>query len=389
MRNSANMKKLLIATLLIVSILQAASSAPLHFVFGDMSRHPEVMKGFFPTYLLAGAGYDLKPLLEGNRTELQFLFGAGYQERKLWQDPVSGEIIYDNPIIYDTLRSDLVVRLKQGLGDSRVRNKDLLTFTLSGEIKAESNIDSMVKGKYRDNYNSHKVLSLDNYIGDDYRGNIYPDLRGDRNYLGTFLSFQIRYDQMDDRKTASDGFLATLDLKHAPEIINRDSDFNLIRLNAVASKTVYEKLSNGRNLFSITIIDRANLTYLTGSKIPVAVQEPTALGRLVRGFNYYTYGTELAVVNNFDIRFAGPDMKGKGIFPRMNLFFDIGYGTGDYYNTSIHDENFLSSCGVQITISFFDFMDLGYQVAYLFSGDKFSEGPDKKLVGSFTFFLDF
>ena len=46
------------------------------------------------------------------------------------------------------------------------------------------------------------------------------------------------------------------------------------------------------------------------------------------------------------------------------------------------------STGVQLTISFFDFIDLGYQVAYLFNGNKLSEG-DSKIVGSFTFFLDF
>ena len=46
------------------------------------------------------------------------------------------------------------------------------------------------------------------------------------------------------------------------------------------------------------------------------------------------------------------------------------------------------STGVQVTVSFFDFIDLGYQVSYLFSGNKFTDG-EKRVVGNFTFFLDF
>ena len=93
-------------------------------------------------------------------------------------------------------------------------------------------------------------------------------------------------------------------------------------------------------------------------------------------------------MNNFDVRFAGPNLGVKGIFPRVNLFYDIGYGCGKYFNTNTSDSNFLMSTGVQVTVSFFDFIDLGYQVTYHFSGDKFSEGT-KKVVGNFTFFLDF
>ncbi|MCR5732574.1 MAG: hypothetical protein K6G51_06530 [Sphaerochaetaceae bacterium] len=354
-----------------------------------MARHPEVFKGFCPTYILAGAGYDFKPIIEGNKTELQLLVGIGYQQRMLWQDKDTGEVITDNPIVYDTVRSDIQLRFKQGFGKSRVNNKDLITLTLAGEVKAESNVDSIVKGEMRSYYKSHEIQSLDGYIGSNYSGSIFPDLNGDRKYLGTYFSLQMKYDQMDDRKTASDGFLFTVDLRKAPTFINNSSDFNNVRLNAVLSKTVYEKLSNGKNVFSVTVIDRANLTYLGGNKIPVAVQETASLGRLVRGYNPFSYGTELAMVNNFDIRLAGPDMGVKGIFPRINLFFDIGYGRGKYYNTSITGDNLLSSCGAQFTISFFDFMDLGYQVAYLFSGSKYTDGPDKKLVGCFTFFLDF
>ncbi len=384
------MKKIVVPILIFIICSLPLAAKPLRFVFGDLDQHPEIVEGFLPTYLLAGAGYELPQFIDGDRTEIQLLVGAGYVQRKLWQDPESGSVRTSDPIIYDALRSDVQLKFKQGLGDSTVKGKDLFTFTLAYEVKAEKNLDSMIEGRSRMNYTSYEVRTLDSYIGEDYSGTIYPDLRGNRQFLGQFVSFQIRFDLMDDRKTASDGFVSTFDFRVAPKSINEDANFYMIRLNAVAARTIFESLNaNGRNAFSITLIDRANITLLSGDEIPVAVQGPASLGRLVRGYNAYTYGTELACVNNFDIRFAGPDLGEKGIFPRVNLFYDVGFGSGKYYNTENTDVNYLSSCGIQMTVSFFDFIDLGYQIAYLFKGTKFSEGPDREVVGSFTFFLDF
>ncbi len=384
------MKKFVVLVLLLSLCLSALAAEPLHFVFGDMDQHAEIAGGFLPTYLLSGFGYDLPELLDGNRSEFQILFGIGYLQRKLWLDANTGAVITEDPIIYDTFRTDWMLRLKQGLGNSTMGSKDLFTFTLAYEMRIESSMNSMVKGRNRMNPTKYEVRSLDSYIGDDYSGAIYPDLQGNRQFVGHFISFQTKLDQMDDRKTASDGFLATFDFRLAPEAFNESADFFMLRLNAVAAKTLIESIgANGRNSFSITLIDRANVTLLSGDQIPVAVQGPASLGRLVRGFNPYSYGTELSAVNNFDIRFAGPDLGESGIFPRINLFYDVGFGSGHYYNSTYTDINYLSSCGVQVTVSFFDFIDLGYQIAYLIKGDKYSEGPDRNVVGSFTFFLDF
>ncbi len=384
------MKKFIVLILVLAMCVSALAAEPLHFVFGDLDQHPEIVEGFIPTYLLSGFGYDLPQLIDGDRTEFQILFGIGYLQRKLWLDETTGAVITEDPIIYDTFRTDWQLRLKQGLGESSMGKKDLFTFTLAYEMRTESNMNSIVKGRNRMNPTSYEVTSLDTYIGDDYSGSIYPDLQGNRQFVGHFISFQTKLDQMDDRKTASDGFLATFDFRVAPSALNESSDFYMLRFNAVAAKTILEnRNANGANEFSITLIDRANITLLSGDKIPVAVQGPASLGRLVRGFNPYSYGTELAAVNNFDIRFAGPDLGESGIFPRINLFYDVGFGSGHYYNSTYSDINYLSSCGIQVTVSFFDFIDLGYQIAYLIKGDKYSEGPDKNVVGSFTFFLDF
>ena len=384
-------KKIMVTAVVLLLAVTSVFAAPLRFVFGDLGQHPEILMGFLPSYLLAGAGYRPVELFEGDVTEIQLLAGLGYNQRKVWQDCLSGEVVKEDPIVYDVLETDWILRFVQGFGDSSVAGKDLLTITAGYEGKLEFALDSMVKGQTRNNGIQSVIRSLDDRIG-TYDGDIYPDLRGNRTALGSVLALQLKYDEMDDRMTTTDGFVAKADLKWAPSFLNGaldgKADYYSLTLNAVAAKTVFAYSENGKDMFTITLVDRGNVNWTDGSMVPVWAQGPVSLGRKVRGFNTWTYNTQFTAVNNFDVRFAGPNLGVKGIFPRVNLFYDIGYGCGKYFNTQISEGNFLMSTGVQVTVSFFDFIDLGYQVAYLFSGEKFSEGT-KKVVGSFTFFLDF
>ena len=384
-------KKIMVTAVVLLLAVTSVFAAPLRFVFGDLGQHPEILMGFLPSYLLAGAGYRPVELIEGDVTEIQLLAGLGYNQRKVWQNELSGEVKKEDPIVYDVLETDWILRFVQGFGDSSVAGKDLFTITAGYEGKLEFALDSMVKGQTRNNGIPSVIRSLDDRIG-TYEGDIYPDLRGNRTALGSVLALQLKYDEMDDRMTTTDGFVAKADLKWAPSFLNGaldgKADYYSLTLNAVAAKTVFAYSENGKDMFTITLVDRGNVNWTDGSMVPVWAQGPVSLGRKVRGFNTWTYNTQFTAVNNFDVRFAGPNLGVKGIFPRVNLFYDIGYGCGKYFNTQISEGNFLMSTGVQVTVSFFDFIDLGYQVAYLFSGEKFSEGT-KKVVGSFTFFLDF
>ena len=384
-------KKIMVTAVVLLLAVTSVFAAPLRFVFGDLGQHPEILMGFLPSYLLAGAGYRPVELIEGDVTEIQLLAGLGYNQRKVWQNELSGKVEKKDPIVYDVLETDWILRFVQGFGDSSVAGKDLFTITAGYEGKLEFALDSMVKGQTRNNGIQSVIRSLDDRIG-TYDGDIYPDLRGNRTALGSVLALQLKYDEMDDRMTTTDGFVAKADLKWAPSFLNGaldgKADYYSLTLNAVAAKTVFAYSENGKDMFTITLVDRGNVNWTDGSMVPVWAQGPVSLGRKVRGFNTWTYNTQFTAVNNFDVRFAGPNLGVKGIFPRVNLFYDIGYGCGKYFNTQISEGNFLMSTGVQVTVSFFDFIDLGYQVAYLFSGEKFSEGT-KKVVGSFTFFLDF
>ena len=386
------MKKILLTLLLIFLSVSVIFAAPLRFIFADLGQHPEILMGFLPTYLLLGGGYELPSIIDGNKTEIQMLLGAGYNQRKMWQDQVTGEPIYDIPLIYDVIQTDWSLRFAQGFWTSPVKGKDLLTLTLSYDGKFEVAKDSMVVGKVRENNSKSAVVGLDSWLGGD--SSIYPDLSGNHQFLGTSFSFNAKFDMMEDLKSTNDGFVAKVDVKYAPLVLNKAlngfADYYTTSLNMVGSKTLFSLKENSKVLFSIVMIDRVNVGWMDGSAVPAYASGPFSLGRKVRGFKTWSYDTQFAVVNNFDIRFAGVDLGVKGIFPRINFFYDVGYGFGNYLNSKVSSGsgNFLMTTGVQATVSFFDFIDLGYQIAYLFDGKNFST-PNNRVVGSFTFFLDF
>lgn len=382
-------------TIAIVAVLLLAvtmvSASPFKFVFGDAGQHKEVLYGFCPTYVFLGAGYDGLTLIDGNTTSIQLLLGGGYRQRQLWQNPDGTRLANRDSIVYDVALADWALRFEQGFLDSNVGDKDLITVGLQYEGRFELARDAI-------NWSSHKDYGIlnDKLATGDY-STIYPDLRGDHRFLATSFGFYAKFDMMDDRKTSSDGFLARFDAKWSPSALNGALDgrasFYSLTLNLVGAYTIYQipMGNDGKSWFAITLVDRANINWTDGSAVPMYHQGIVSLGRKVRGYSNWTYNTQFSVVNNFDVRFSGPDMGIKGIFPRINLFFDMGYGTGKYFNCDISsgNGNFLCSTGAEFTISFFDFIDLGYQVAYLISGEKYANAEGNRLATKFTFFLDF
>ncbi len=396
-------KKLLVLLLVLTIVTTAAFGGDWRYIFGDLDQHPEILIGFVPTYTTMGVGYSGLSLIPGNRTEFQFLTGGGYSQRKVWQNPTDGTPIVANPLIYDVWRVEWLLKFTQGFGHSWVPDKDLVTAYVGYEGRWENNVNSMVTGKTRSNGGSFPVDSINDWFSDNYPGSsankIYPDLTagadGRRMMLGTTFQIGAKLDMMQDLMTSQNGFMADLNAKWAPLALNRaldgEADYYSITLNAVGAWTPYQlKSDDGRfNLFSITLVDRFNANWTDGKKVPVYAQSGVSLGRKVRGFTTWTYNTQFTVVNNFDIRFAGPEPFFNGLYPRINLFFDIGYGAGEYFNSQEKGSNLLCSTGVQFTVSIFDFIDLGYQLAYLIKGDNFVNGPAKRLTQSVTFFLDF
>ncbi len=388
-------------TLVLVLVLLGAmvfAAGDWRYVFWNLDQHPEILGGFLPTQIGMGAGWNGLHFIPDRRTEIQMLAGGGYYQRKMWQNPTNGLPLEEdtNPLIYDVMEYEWRLRFSQGFLPSNVEGKDLWTVYAGYDGFFTRTMDSMVTGASRSNNGPHDVASVADWFS-SYRlttaNNAYYTDMGDS--LLTVFFAGIKWDRMDDKQTTQDGIYSDLKAEYAPRALNSALDgtaeYYSVTSNTVVAKTLYA-LDNGKgkNQFSIVAVDRVHFNWTDGDAVPMKAQKSITLGRIVRGFNSFSYNYQFTSVNNFDLRFCGPEVipNIKGILPRINLFFDAGYGFGNYLNTDVWGEQFLSSTGVQVTVSFFDFIDLGLQYSYLFTGTNFVHYGDN-LVMSWTFFLDF
>ena len=406
------MKKALTVVLVLALALCSVFAGDFKFLFTELDQHPEILAGFLPTLTAIGAGYEGLSLIDGNLTQLQATIGGGYTQRALFQNPDNGEPLLDDIMLFDQIQLRWNLKFLQGFGESWVEGKDLVTAYIGYEGRYEKAVDSMKvhEERYRgyadaDTRTKGKtpIPSLDEWFNSHFpstlAGNrIYPDLADDYTAFMTNFYLGARLNLMDDKMVSNEGALAEIKLQFAPSFLNKKASYYSITFNAVAGTTLLE-VSNkkGQNLFSIVLIDRLNVNWTDGSKVPVYASMPVSLGRKVRGFNTNSYNTNFTVVNNLDLRLAGPEFIMDGVFPRLNIFFDMGWYAGNYFNSDNsaaamaekYDlKRFLCSAGFQLEMCIFDFIDLGFQLSYLISGDNMRT-PGEKFITGATFFLDF
>lgn len=410
------MKRILTVVLVLALALCSVFAGDFKFLFTELDQHTEILSGFLPTLVTVGAGYNGLSLIEGDLTQIQATIGGGYTQRVLFQDPYTGEPLIADQMLYDQIQVRWNLKFLQGFGESWVEGQDLVTAYVGYEGRYEKAVDSMKAGELRyrgyadpESRNKGKtpIPTLDDWFNVHFPGagsgtlagnKIYPDLADDYTAFMTNFYIGAKLNMMQDRMVANEGLLAEVKLQFAPAFLNKKASYYSITFNAVAGTTLLEIPSKkGRNLFSIVVLDRLNVNWTDGSKVPVYASMPVSLGRKVRGFNTNSYNTNFTVVNNLDIRLAGPEFLMDGLFPRLNLFVDLGWYAGNYLNSDkkagdmaekYQLKRLLCSAGVQLELCVMDFIDLGFQVSYLVSGDNMRT-PGERFITGATFFLDF
>lgn len=385
------MRKKLIPLLLIFLLSPALLfSSPWSYMYEGVEGHPEILGGILPTYTHMGANYEGWSFLENRETRLELLLGLGYTQRKIWQNPNAGSPLFDDPLVYDVVRTNWSVRLNQSLD-----GKNHISPYIGYEGTFEYYLDSMVQGSSRQNGSTaYPVQSIATWFSpSSVNSPYYPDLKGaDTTMLGTTLVAGLSYTDMKNTLVTSDGFSSDLSFRYAPTVLNNLLDgtasFYSIDSTSRYAKTLYSlKDAKDLNVYSIVVSDKVNLNWTNGNAVPLYYQGPVSLGQKMRGFSAWTYNTQFSAVNSFDLRFSGPEPFFSGIFPRMNLFLDIGYALGNYFNSSVsYGGVFLASSGVQLAVAIFDYLDLGYQLAFLLAGHNY-ENYNDTIVGSVTLTL--
>lgn len=353
--DSAMPHKWVISFLIVICIPSLAFAS---FVLDDWNGHPEIVGGVLPTYIHSGFAFG----------DISGLAGVGYTQRKIWQNPVTGVILTDDPLVYDVLGFDWALSLSHDFGP--------FSGSLGYMGSYEQSFDSMIAGSTRQNgsttYTVDPISTWFTSLGTTAKASPYY---GDLSGLGTT-------------------FFAKLGFGLGPFTFATELVLGLwyyrIEANATFSKPLIAfQGSKELNLYEIQLVDNFSVDYAGGSFVPFSVQGVSSLGSKVRGYNSWTYTTAFNAVNNLDLRFNGPEVFWKGIFPRMIAFFDIGFGVGDYYNTSIAaGPTFLSSIGFQLSSSLTSHADIGYQIAYLMSGHNYTQ-YGSPIVGEITIKLRF
>jgi hypothetical protein len=368
------MNKKLVLFILLACLLPLSLSASWSFVYDSWDGHPRIAAGLVPTGIRAGVVNDALSLFADWETDFCLLGKVGYQERLVWQNPVSGSLLMANPLVYDQLLFDWTIGLNQYFGASQ---KHSLFFGYRGSY--EKALDSMIVGNTLD---SGTVQSLSSFFSG---GNaVYGQLSG----IGTNIGFAYHYNDLDDSYTTSDGYAASALLWFGPMLLNTNASYARLEGEVRAAKTLLTLTESGKNLYSIVLADRLNISGVFGSSIPLSVQQTTSLGSKVRGFGTFQFPTDYSVANQFDLRFNGPEPFVSGLFPRLVLFFDIGYGWGELYNTSIPESGLIASAGVSVTFAIRSYMDIGYEMAYLLAGENY-EYPGARMVGKILARLSF
>ena len=411
------MKKALTIVLVLALALCSVFAGDFKFLFTELDQHPEILAGFLPTLTAIGVGYNGLDLIEGDLTQVQFTVGGGYTQRVLFQDPVTGEPLIANQLIYDDIQLRWNLKFLQGFGESWVEGKDLITAYVGYEGRYEKAVDSMKTGEerlrgYADLTTDPKTLgptaipTMNDWFGSfgisNVGNTIYPDLNKD-DYSSFINNFYIgaKLNLMDDKMVSNEGMTAEVKFQGA---WGKQAKYYTATVNLVAGTTLLEIANKkGLNLFSVVLIGRVNATYTDGPAVPVYASRPVSLGRKVRGIDTNSYNTNFSAVANIDLRLAGPEFLMDGVFPRLNIFLDMGYHAGNYLNTGVNGvaaasasamaekyglQQFLCTTGFQLEMCFFDFIDLGFQLSYLINGENL-KNPQSKFITGATFFLDF
>nr|WP_321297390.1 hypothetical protein [uncultured Sphaerochaeta sp.] len=374
-RKMVDRRKTICISIFLLFLLPSVLFASFSFAFDSWEGHPRILSRLVPTGLRAGTVVKGVPLFLEWDTSILLLGKAGYHERMLWQDPVTGMVRTTNPVIYDYLSFDWTLGVQQSIGAEQKHN---LFLGYRGSF--EYGLDSMIVG---DTLSTGAVQSLSSYLA---AGNVYY---GPLTMFGTSLGVSYRYDSLVDQLSSLDGYHLSTVLWFGPKLLNSNASYTLVEAELLGAKTLASVRENDdRNLYSIVVVDRLSASAAFGTTISLPVQQDSSLGSKVRGFGTFEYLADMSIANQLDLRFNGPESFTKGIFPHFICFYDIGYGFGNAHNTEVAASDFLSSVGVRVSFSLLEYFDIGYQMAYLLSGTSRTQPTNAmvgELVGRITF----
>lgn len=321
----------------------------------------DALFGLAPTYLEAGVSFSNLELFDGLSSEVRVLAGGARSSYILFTDE-NGDPLANLPENND----DQLFAFWEGGIDLSVHQ----------ELIADSGLEAYLGLNALLAFPVENIGGEKSYILASDTPSAYPDKEG--TLTQTFRA-GVEGRWVETGRMMS-GARFDLSVSLAPRFLLNEvigtTDFYQLHANGEFFLPLWEYESGNRGLLSVYLADRVEVDYLKGAAVPQLNQLYPSLGRKMRGFGNTSLGVNFTAVNNFEIRFSGPQLTIASralLYPRFHLFLDTGYAEGAYWNTSTTLPGTVTvSAGAEAALNLLHFLDVGYRFGTVVSGDPIS-----------------
>lgn len=333
-----------------------------------------------PTGIDVTIGNHIPPWFAGVDTILQATFGGGYEGFGTFRAfdytpntsviPPEGAADPNGNLEFNSPNVQWQVGIRQGIFWNPLLERNLL----EGFLYYRGRYDRYLNGRHYWGSDESQIAAIEttheawqaSYHGSDAYG-----IFGNSLFAGVTLD-ALRFDR---RSKAYDGTYAEVSFEISPYFpsVLGASDFWRLNFSTKTFKTLYKsRPGTEKNWFTIYVGSYFSIDYADARRqMPLYVMQTfggtelrEGLAESVRGFEDYSWDTQLKIVHNLDLRFNLPviySIRGRDLLPGLILYFDLGYGTRYWGDPSNTPGGFLVSTGIGV---FMDLLDIVYTRVY-------------------------
>jgi len=347
------------------------SSAPFFYRIEDVRRYFTWGWDLIPTGIDLTVGYRLAPWIDGVDTILQATVGGGYEGFGTFRDTdykpntVAADVADPNGNLeFNSPNLQWQGGIRQGIAWNPAERRNLL----EAFLYYRGRYDRYLKGRHYWGSSDSEIAAIEAshetwqslYLGSDAHG-----------IFGNSLFTGLAYDALHfNRHTkAYDGTYAEASVEISPYFpsVLGASDFWRINFSTKTFRTLYEARPGAeKNVFTIYAGSYFSIDYADARRrMPLYVMQTfggtdlrEGLAHSVRGFEKYSWDTQLKIVHNLDLRFNLPviySIHGRDLFPGFVAYFDLGYGSSYWGDPSNTPGGFLGSTGIGLFVDLLDF----------------------------------
>ncbi|MCY1151630.1 MAG: hypothetical protein OWP43_04315 [Sphaerochaetaceae bacterium] len=367
------LNKLAFLTIMILLSLNPLYSLSLTSEVTDAIQIDEMGNGIFPVSFYVTYDVTEFNFIEDYATKMTFDLNGGYDERDVFQDPITGlEDWCDN---YDEVENPTYLDSEYGAVFTGWEMKFTQPLPISEKIPGKISAWASVAGHYEQAIEALEIYRDDDPYADDTffsliaAENDYfygiPELNGNRYLYDSTLNIGSIY----KHKISGISITHELSLKVAPTWFFNNLDYfggstSYTRLDSelTLSKSLYKSsyddfFSDSKfRLFSITIMDELDYRYLNGTAVPMYISDYSNLHHDVN--------------NKLSLNFYGPQIFAKDWYPKLQLYFytDFRWGKLNNLDPQYDDEynsgELSNKIGGYIDMRILGIIHFGYQIYY-------------------------